>query len=246
MWFNKPDYIPQALIELETCVNIATQLPKIVDGSSIFDRIKHKVRCLSEDPITGTEQQQLAALERLTVARSKLAVCRELPDIDLLQLIQKRIAVIDSDHPIHGTDCGDSSTATEGSEVKESVAAHIDHSLSSRYCVPLLSADIKPIDGESIYLVDPLFLLFDEVKKHYVIFQDTESRNRDRKPVTFAADAIGWCVSDDGERLHMGLAGGVIALYLCFEEEVDKSSSLKRLENETDLTLALASRTCQG
>ncbi len=237
MWCQKPNYIPQALIELETCINIATQLPNVVDDLSIIDRIKHKVRCLNEDPITGTEHQQLAALECLIVARNKLAACCELPDIDLLQLIQERIAALNIDHPIDGRNCSESDTATERSEDEAPIATHIDHMSPSEYCVPLLSADIKSINDDIIYLVDPLYLLSDRVRKHYVIYQDTKSSRTYRKPVTFDAEAIEWCKSDDGERLSMGLVGGAATLHLCFEEEADKASFLGRLVEETDLML---------
>jgi len=237
MWYKKSDYVPQALIELETCINIATQLPKVVDSSSMFDRIKQKVRCLSEDPITGTEHQQLAALECLILARNKLADCCELLEIDLLQLIKTRIAAIDSDHPIDGRSCGESDTATERSGDETPVAAHVGASSPSEYCVPLLSADIKPIDDDIIYLVDPLYLLSDRVRKHYVIYQDTKSTKKHRKPVTFDAEALEWCKSDDGERLSMGLVGGAATIHLCFEEEADKASFLGRLVEETDLML---------
>lgn len=237
MWFKTPDDIPQALIELEICVNIATQMPKVIDGSSILDRIKQKMRCLREDPITGTEHQQLAALECLITARNKLADCCELLDLDLLQLIHKRMAVMDSDHPIDGGSCGDSDTATERSGSGAPEAADAGDLLPSEYCVPLLSADIKPIDGDIIYLIDPLYLLSDRVRKHYVIYQDTKSSRTYRKPVTFNAEAIEWCKSDDDERLSMGLVGGAATLHLCFEEEADKASFLSRLVEETELVL---------
>lgn len=236
MWFES-DYIPQALIELETCVNIATQLPQVIDGSSILDRIKQRVRYLSEDPITGTEHQQLAALECLIVARNKLAACHGLADISLLQLIQNRIAVLDMDHPLDGRSCGESDTATERSGAEAPEAADAGDSLPSEYRVPPLSADIKPIDGDIIYLIDPLYLLSDRVRKHYVIYQDTKSSRTYRKPITFDTEAIEWCKSDDNERLSMGLVGGAATLHLCFEEEADKASFVRRLVEETDLML---------
>lgn len=237
MWSNKPDCIPETLLELETCINIATQLPKIVDGSSIVKRIKHKVRCLSEEPIRGTEHQQLAALECLVVARNKLADCCELLAIDLLQFIQERIAVLDIDHPTDGRSSSDIDSGTDQSGDESPVATHAGHSLPSEYCVPLLSADIKPIGDDDIYLVDPLFLLSDRGRKHYIIYQDTKSSKRHRKPVTFDAEAIERCKSEDGERLSMGLIGGAATLHLCFEEEADKASFLRRLVQETDLML---------